>query len=74
LCYRLHIGSEYCGIANPSNMARDSESTDSDAGPKQETWKRHVWDSLDKSPKERKFLLKLDLMLLTFGSLGMSAI
>ncbi|KAK0646728.1 putative MFS transporter Liz1/Seo1 [Cercophora newfieldiana] len=34
------------------------------------TWKRHVWDSLDKSPEERHFVYKLDLLLLTFGCLG----
>lgn len=41
-------------------------------GSQQKTWKRHIWDTLDKSPKERRFLLKLDLTLLTFGCLGMS--
>lgn len=34
------------------------------------TWKSYVWDSLDKSPQERKFLFKLDAALLTFASLG----
>ena len=34
------------------------------------SWKSYVWDSLDKSPEERKFLFKLDLALLTFASLG----
>ena len=33
-------------------------------------WKSYIWDSLDKSPEERKFLFKLDLALLTFASLG----
>ncbi|KAG7287768.1 hypothetical protein NEMBOFW57_007283 [Staphylotrichum longicolle] len=51
-------------------MARDSESTEGEVGSQQKTWKRHIWDTLDKSPKERRFLLKLDLTLLTFGCLG----
>ena len=33
-------------------------------------WQSYIWDSLDKSPEERKFLLKLDGVLLTFASLG----
>jgi ACS family pantothenate transporter-like MFS transporter len=53
-------------------MTRDSESTEGEVGAQQKTWKRHIWDTLDKSPKERRFLLKLDLTLLTFGCLGMS--
>lgn len=34
------------------------------------TWKSVIWDSLDKSPEERKFLFKLDTWVLTFASLG----
>lgn len=33
-------------------------------------WKSYVWDTLDKSPEERRFLFKLDAVLLTFASLG----
>lgn len=33
-------------------------------------WQSYIWDSLDKSPQERKFLFKLDLAVLTFASLG----
>ena len=33
-------------------------------------WKSYVWDSLSKSPEERRFLFKLDCALLTFASLG----
>lgn len=36
----------------------------------QRRWQSYIWDSLDKSPEERKFLFKLDLALLTFASLG----
>ena len=34
------------------------------------SWKSYVWDTLDKSPEERRFLFKLDTVLLTFASLG----
>ncbi|EPE06989.1 pantothenate transporter liz1 [Ophiostoma piceae UAMH 11346] len=37
--------------------------------PKQ-TWRSNLWDTLDKSPEERKFLFKLDTIVLTFASLG----
>ena len=33
-------------------------------------WTSYIWDSLDKSHAERKFLLKLDSALLTFATLG----
>lgn len=36
----------------------------------QRKWQSYIWDSLDKSPEERKFLFKLDTALLTFASLG----
>lgn len=34
------------------------------------SWKSYLWDTFDKSPEERKFLFKLDAVLLTFASLG----
>lgn len=34
------------------------------------TWRSYLWDTLDKSPQERRFLFKLDAVLLTFASLG----
>ena len=34
------------------------------------SWKHYLWDTLDKSPEERRFLFKLDAVLLTFASLG----
>ena len=37
---------------------------------KRKGWRSYIWDSLDKSPEERKFLFKLDAVLLTFASLG----
>ena len=33
-------------------------------------WQSYIWDTLDKSPEERQFLLKLDCAVLTFASLG----
>lgn len=33
-------------------------------------WQSYIWDSLDKSPEERRFLFKLDAAVLTFASLG----
>lgn len=30
----------------------------------------YIWDSLDKSPEERRFIFKLDSFLLTFACLG----
>ncbi|KAH8668727.1 pantothenate transporter liz1 [Xylariales sp. PMI_506] len=34
------------------------------------TWRSYLWDTFDKSPEERKFLFKLDGVILTFASLG----
>ncbi|KAK0702408.1 major facilitator superfamily domain-containing protein [Lasiosphaeris hirsuta] len=34
------------------------------------TWRSYFWDSLDKSPEERRFLLKLDAAILTVGTLA----
>ncbi|KAK3382109.1 permease of the major facilitator superfamily [Lasiosphaeria ovina] len=48
----------------------EHEHNEIQVGPVKQTWKRHIWDTLDKSPKERHFLLKLDLTLLTLGCLG----
>jgi ACS family pantothenate transporter-like MFS transporter len=33
-------------------------------------WVSYIWDTLDKSPEERRFLFKLDAALLSFASLG----
>lgn len=33
-------------------------------------WKSYIWDTLDKSPEERRFLFKLDSAVLTFATLG----
>ena len=36
----------------------------------QRKWYYFIWDTFDKSPKERRFLFKLDAALLTYASLG----
>lgn len=36
----------------------------------QVSWKSYFWDTFDKSPDERKFLFKLDAVLMTLASLG----
>jgi hypothetical protein len=38
----------------------------------QKIWTSYLWDTFDKSPKERRFLFKVDAAILTFASLGMS--
>jgi MFS transporter, ACS family, pantothenate transporter len=37
----------------------------------QKRWTSYLWDTFDKSPKERRFLFKVDAAILTFASLGM---
>jgi MFS transporter, ACS family, pantothenate transporter len=37
----------------------------------QKKWTSYLWDTLDKSPRERKFLFKLGAAILGYGSLGM---
>lgn len=34
------------------------------------TWRSYIWDSLDKDPKERRLVFKLDCALLSIGCLG----
>ncbi|KAJ8125609.1 hypothetical protein O1611_g8028 [Lasiodiplodia mahajangana] len=34
------------------------------------TWRSYIWDTFDKSPEERRFLFKLDAVVLTLASLG----
>jgi MFS transporter, ACS family, pantothenate transporter len=34
------------------------------------SWRSYIWDSLDKSPAERRLVFKLDCALLTIGCLG----
>ncbi|KAH6629947.1 permease of the major facilitator superfamily [Chaetomium sp. MPI-SDFR-AT-0129] len=52
-------------------MAKDEEATNVQVQevPKK-TWRRHVWDTLDKPRDERHLLFKLDVALLGLGCLG----
>ncbi|KAL7625216.1 hypothetical protein AAE478_004431 [Parahypoxylon ruwenzoriense] len=58
---------------SPGRSDVDSIHTDSSSPvvqkPKQ-TWRSYFWDTFDKSPEERRFLFKLDAVILTFASLG----
>ncbi|KAI0205245.1 MFS general substrate transporter [Astrocystis sublimbata] len=47
----------------------NQEATTIAAAPKR-SWKSYVWDTFDKSPEERRFLFKLDAVILTLASLG----
>lgn len=38
--------------------------------PGKKTWRSYVWDTFDKSPEERRFLFKLDAVVITLASLG----
>ncbi|KAL2428807.1 Pantothenate transporter liz1 [Exophiala dermatitidis] len=62
------------GVAAGSPRESTNSLHHNDAGPikakPQRTWQSYIWDSLDKSPEERRFLFKLDAAVLTFASLG----
>lgn len=57
-------------ILQTFKMSTDAESAPVSEEKKEKSWKRFIWDSLDKSPEERRLVLKLDLTLLTLGCLG----
>ncbi|KAM5342153.1 hypothetical protein ACJ41O_015184 [Fusarium nematophilum] len=65
---RDNASSKSVGSVNVDARGNDTDSSDDDLPPK--TWKSYIWDTLDKSPQERKFLFKLDAIILTFASLG----
>jgi MFS transporter, ACS family, pantothenate transporter len=58
-----------------AEFARTTTSSDEDlsspvqANPKRK-WQSYIWDTLDKSPEERRLLFKLDAAVLTFATLG----
>lgn len=58
----------------PSGISKNISSADSqpvlEETYKKRTWTRYIWDSLNKSPEERRFLFKIDLAILTFASCG----
>jgi MFS transporter, ACS family, pantothenate transporter len=54
---------------NSGNNSIDEESAIISKSPKK-TWRSYVWDTFDKSPEERRFLFKLDAVVLSLASLG----
>ncbi|KHE84645.1 MFS general substrate transporter [Neurospora crassa] len=48
----------------------DSQTTELVQEQPKRSWRSYVWDTLDKSPQERRFLFKLDAVILTLASLG----
>jgi MFS transporter, ACS family, pantothenate transporter len=46
------------------------EETPTIAAKPKKTWRSYIWDTFDKSPEERRFLFKLDGVILTLASLG----
>lgn len=52
-------------ISRPESLSSETAQTE----PKRR-WVSYIWDTLDKSPEERRFLFKLDAALLSFASLG----
>ncbi|KAF9873140.1 hypothetical protein CkaCkLH20_09303 [Colletotrichum karsti] len=69
------INEKTAAVDSPRSKSPTSTDEDSAAGhlvqetPKL-TWKSYIWDTLDKSPEERKFMFKLDAVILTMASLG----
>ncbi|KAH0837682.1 hypothetical protein FOPE_05239 [Fonsecaea pedrosoi] len=58
-------------VAVDETLSSNSKISDNtiQAKPKRK-WQSYVWDTLDKSPEERRFLFKLDAAVLTFATLG----
>ncbi|KIY02353.1 uncharacterized protein Z520_02491 [Fonsecaea multimorphosa CBS 102226] len=54
------------------SLSSDGETSDTMQPKPKRTWQSYVWDTLDKSPEERRFLFKLDAAVLTFATLGYS--
>lgn len=52
-----------------SDVAYSSSLVSVESTPKR-TWRSHLWDTFDRSPEERRFLFKIDAVILTFASLG----
>ncbi|KAI1500745.1 major facilitator superfamily transporter [Biscogniauxia marginata] len=53
-----------------SSAREASGSDDEDLQSPKKTWKSYIWDTFDKPPEERRFLFKLDAVLMTLASLG----
>ena len=59
---------ESAAVSADNKTPRETSDVASQDGKK--TWLSYVWDTLDKSPEERRFLFKLDAVILTFASFG----
>lgn len=65
-------------LRGPSNSLKssrheytsDTQTTELVREQPKRSWRSYVWDTLDKSPQERRFLFKLDAVILTLASLG----
>ncbi|KAI1214749.1 MFS general substrate transporter [Annulohypoxylon truncatum] len=57
-------------VAAKSVDHSDADSTTPVVVKPKQTWRSYFWDTFDKSPEERRFLFKLDAVILTFASLG----
>ncbi len=63
------VGAGYDGGKSGNNSIHEEDETVIAAKPKR-TWRSYFWDTFDKSPEERRFLTKLDGVVLTLASLG----
>ncbi|KAM0094670.1 hypothetical protein ACP6JD_001940 [Aspergillus fumigatus] len=57
-------------MAPPPVAINERAIVDNPQKPSKRKWLSYIWDTLDKSPEERKLLFKLDTAILTFASLG----
>lgn len=57
-------------VASSSPSEQDATSSITVQSNPTKTWRSYLWDTFDKSPAERRFLFKLDAVILTFASLG----
>ncbi|KAI3321766.1 MFS general substrate transporter [Xylariaceae sp. AK1471] len=65
---RKVLTASHDGESSGGNSIREESSVIA-AKPKR-TWRSYIWDTFDKSPEERRFLFKLDAVILTLASLG----
>lgn len=62
----LPLLSSNAGSATPPSEVCEDMQTESG----KPHWTAYLWDTLDKSPEERRFLFKIDAAILTMASLG----
>jgi MFS transporter, ACS family, pantothenate transporter len=64
------FGHESKSLDNASDLTPTTSDHELVAEKPKRTWRSYIWDTFDKSPEERRFLFKLDAVVLTFASLG----